>query len=393
MALAAPILCGVWGLAAMILIYPIFICLLIIPAFQNQAIYLNAFKMTWNQDLTVPEQFGFLRNQVTPFWLTTTDAKRILAWHILPLQLYLQHERELRNSPTGVVDEIMKTLSFRLLQEDPEAQLVLYFHGAAGTLGSGYRPLSYHAISAGSVKPLHIIAIDYRGFGMSEGKPSETGLFTDAMTLVDFLLEKVKIPSSRMVLFGQSLGTAVSIAVAKHLASQSPAILFSGMVLVAPFVDVETLTATYRIAGTIPILDPLARFPRLMNYLNSFILSKWNSKDNLKEFIRSVENREEGNARYHVSLIHAQDDYDIPFHHSELLFEHAVSATVQGNVTVEDIQKNIQGSRKMFGAGGSSSICESRYGSISLDILQYGLHDKIMGYPIVSRSIAKAFSG
>ncbi len=40
------------------------------------------------------------------------------------------------------------------------------------------------------------------------------------------------------------------------------------------FADVELLTATYRLAGTIPILGPVACFPGLLAYLNTFILQQ-----------------------------------------------------------------------------------------------------------------------
>jgi len=65
------------------------------------------------------------------------------------------------------------------------------------------------------------------------------------------------IPSSRILVFGQSMGTAVNIAISKHLALQSPPVIFASTVLVASSVDVATLVSTYRIAGTISIISPL----------------------------------------------------------------------------------------------------------------------------------------
>ena len=201
MAITASWVHGLYGLIVALSIYPLFISLLTIPAFQKQAVYLNAFKMTWGQDLTVPEEFGFMRRQVTPFWLTTSDGEKLLAWHILPLQLYLKNEAELQHESPGIAEDITKTLGFRLLKQNPNTKLVVYFHGAAGTLGSGYRPSSYHAISAASSEDLHIIAVDYRGFGMSSGKPSESGLLTDATCVVNFALNVLEVPHKRIVLF------------------------------------------------------------------------------------------------------------------------------------------------------------------------------------------------
>ncbi|CAF9920155.1 MAG: hypothetical protein GOMPHAMPRED_001993 [Gomphillus americanus] len=389
MAATKSLLHVVYGLVVALSIYPMFICLLTIPTIQQQVVYLNAFKMTWAKDLSVPEEFGFMRRQVMPFWLTTPDGERLLAWHILPLHFYLKNEAELQQESPGITEDITKTLGSQLLKQNPNTKLVVYFHGAAGTLGSGYRPSSYHAISAASPEDLHIIAIDYRGFGMSSGRPSESGLLIDAVCVINFALEVLELSSKQIVLFGQSLGTAVSIAAAEHFAAQDSPVLFSGLVLVAPYVNVETLTATYRIAGIIPILDPLARFPTIMRFLNTFITDKWASNDKIKSFIHKVQSLDNG--RFQISLIHGKDDYDIPFKHSEILFEHATNATAGMNERTQREWPEWQNSESVPDAAGYRLLQTSKHGSISLNILGFGLHDKIMGYPIVSRAIQRSF--
>jgi len=175
---------------------------------------------------------------------------------------------------------------------------------------------------AGAPDRIHTITIDYRGFGASNGVPSDAGLLADALTVADWIMQEAKISPSRIVIFGQSLGTAVGITLAQYLASMPDPVFFSGMVLVALFADVELLTATYRVAGIIPILDPLSHFPQLLSFFNSFILHKWVSKDKLADLIRIYEGRsEEGAApKYDVTIIHAEDDYDIPWTHSDRMF-------------------------------------------------------------------------
>lgn len=175
-----------YAVLAPLALYTAFIGLLAIPFIQNQVIYLNRVKLTWGQDVNVPEHWGFLHNQVTPFHLKASDGEKLHAWHILPPELYRRHERELVAEPSGIVPDVSARLGFKLLRDDPESRLVLYLHGAAGTLGSGHRPPSYRAISAGAQDKIHIVAIDYRGFGTSTGEPSEGGLLVDAMALVDW---------------------------------------------------------------------------------------------------------------------------------------------------------------------------------------------------------------
>ncbi|KAL8964608.1 MAG: hypothetical protein Q9183_004338, partial [Haloplaca sp. 2 TL-2023] len=165
--------------------------------------------MTWYKDLNVPESFGFLRNQVTPFRIKTPDnGGEVYAWHILPIELYRQHESTLLSEPSGRISEMSTRTAFRLLRDDPDALLVIHFHGAAGTVGSGYRVPNYRALSAGQPNRIHILSFDYRGFGYSKGTPSEHGLCSDAISVVDWAIGVAKIPPSRILIFGQSIGTA-----------------------------------------------------------------------------------------------------------------------------------------------------------------------------------------
>ncbi|KAF7556256.1 hypothetical protein G7Z17_g1531 [Cylindrodendrum hubeiense] len=365
----------VWAFVGSISLYLGFVSLLTIPFLQNQAIYLNSVTLTWFQDVTIPEQWGFLRNQVTPFTLQTPDGETLHAWHILPIGLYQKHEQQLLAEPSGIVPDIAQSLGFQLLRDDPDALLVLYFHGAAGTLGSGWRPPSYRAMHAASPDKIHTVAIDYRGFGSSTGFTSEEGLLTDAITLAEWAMKEAQIPPSRIVIFGQP----------------AHAFLRYGPGLVAPFVDVELLTATYRIAGMIPVLDPLAHFPPLLRFLHNFIVTKWPSKIKLAQFINRVEQLPAEESRYHITIIHAEDDYDIPWTHSEELFWHAVNATSPEGITYDELEKEKEETRLQLGAGGWLVNRESKKGSIREQIVKHGLHDKLMSYPVVSLAILRAF--
>lgn len=330
-------------------------------------------------------------NQVTPFKLKTSDEHILHAWHILPLNLYRQNEKKLLEEPSGLVPDITDRLGFKLLRDDPNSLLVLYLHGAAGTLASGFRPPSYRAISAGAPDRIHIVAIDYRGFGTSTGSPSESGLLTDATSLVDWATKEAGIPADRTVIWAQSIGTAVATSLVQHVAMRPDPVLFSGVVLVAPFADVKSLTATYRVAGTIPLLDPIAHFPRLLDYLNTFIRDKWPSKDRLAGFVRHCEDLPGDSNKYNIIIVHAEDDYDIPWSHSEQMFWHAVNASLPAGITYEDLEKEKVLSKVDLGAGGWAVEHRTTKGVIREEIAKHGLHDRIMGYPIVSMAVMRAF--
>ncbi|KAK0722687.1 abhydrolase domain-containing protein [Lasiosphaeria miniovina] len=381
-------------------LYLSFVALLTVPSLQDQVIYLHSVSLTWFRDLNAPEQFGFLPNQVTLFTLDTADGERLHAWHVLPPGLYHEHEAQLCAEPAGVVNgsAIARRLAFRLLRNDPDSLLVLYLHGAGGTLGSGWRPASYRAMSAASPRHIHTLAIDYRGFGASTGRPSEAGLLADALALARFAMHAAGIPPDRIVVFGHSLGTAVATALAHRLAHAAPSaisndkveglddespVFLAGMVLVAPFTSVEQLTATYRLAGVVPLLGPVAYyFPRAMAFLHACIRDKWPSADRLAEFIRAAKAQHLiDRPRYHVTMIHAQDDYDIPWTHAAAMFRHAA------NAMSDDMAP---GELDEFRSG---DVVEWRApaGVLRAVAPRFGLHDRIMAYPVVSLAVLRAF--
>lgn len=374
------------SLAVSVALYACLLGLLTTRTFQAHVVYLHKIQMTWFKNLDVPETFGFLHNQVTPFSIKTSGGHALYTWHILPVELYRRHELELLGEPTGFVSDIRSRLAFRLLQEDPEARLVIHLHGAAGTVGSGYRVPNYRALSAGQPHKIHVLTFDYRGFGRSSGQPSEHGLIQDAIDVVDWALNVADIPPNQIVIFGQSLGTAVGLAVSEHFALQSAPVVFAGTILVAPFVDVPTLVATYRVAGTIPILSPLAHFPRVFSYLQTFIKDKWLSNDRVAEYIRLNEANGE---KYRLTIIHAEDDYDIPFHHSQTLFWHAVNAAVPTGISYEELEREKEGSRVDMDAAGSVMEWRTEYGTIREEILKTGLHDVIMGYSVITMAVMR----
>src|SRR5271155_1343969 len=375
--------------AVLVGLYASLLGLLTTSFFQAHVVYLHKIQMTWFKDLDVPENFGFLRNQATPFSIKSSSGGTLYAWHILPIELYRQHELALIAESSGFVLDITSRFAFKLLRDDPDARLILHMHGAAGTVGSGYRVPNYRALSAGQPKKIHVLTFDYRGFGRSRGTPSERGLCLDAVAVVDWATKVAGIPPSRILIFGQSLGTAVSLAVSEHFALQSPPVVFAGTVLVAPFTDAPMLVATYRVAGTIPILSPLARFPLLFNYLSTFIQDKWLSKDRIAEYIRANEANGE---KYRLTVIHAEDDYDVPWHHTEVIFWHAVNATMPQGISYDELEEVKYKSKTDLGAAGSVMEWRTENGVIREEILKTGLHDVVMGYPVITMAVMRIFA-
>ncbi|MCJ1340128.1 hypothetical protein MMC09_005422 [Bachmanniomyces sp. S44760] len=379
------------SIAVIVALYAVLLGLLTTSTFQAHIVYLHRIQMTWYQDLNAPEIFGFLRNQVTPFYIQVSPGHELYAWHILPVELYRKHESDLITEPSGLVSDVTSRLAFELLRNDPDARLVIHLHGAAGTVASGQRIPNYRALSAGQPSKIHVLTFDYRGFGPSKGSsstPCEQSIIHDALAVVDWAITIADIPPSRILIFGQSLGTAVSLAISERFALRSPPVVFAGMILVAPFIDVATLVATYRLAGSIPILSPLVKIPFLFDYLRTFIRDEWLSKDRIARYIAFNEANGLG---YCLTLIHAEDDYDIPWQHTRVLFWHAVNAMVKGGIAYDDLEKVKSESRIILGAAGSVVEWRTEHGVVREEILKYGLHDFIMGYPVISTTVMRIF--
>lgn len=128
------------------------------------------------------------------------------------------------------------------------------------------------------------------------------------------------VPSNRIVIMGQSLGTAVTSGVAEHFALRG--IEFAGIVLIAGFSNVPDLLSSYSGAGFIPILSPLRPIPPLLRFFQSFIVDKWESANRLAEVVRLTQ------TRLRLILIHAKNDLEIPCHESDVLFKSAADATM-----------------------------------------------------------------
>lgn len=85
---------------------------------------------------------------------------------------------------------------------------------------------------------LSVFLFDYRGYGRSQGRPTEDGLYADALGAYDYLTRGRRIRPERLVVFGRSLGGAV----AGELAVQRPAM---GLVLESCFPSIEAVARYY----------------------------------------------------------------------------------------------------------------------------------------------------
>ena len=89
---------------------------------------------------------------------------------------------------------------------DPGAVTIVYFHGNGGNISNvGWLGESL------AKRGFSVLLFDYRGYGLSNGTAEdETDLYLDGEAAVSFLTREKRIASERIVLYGQSLGTAIA---------------------------------------------------------------------------------------------------------------------------------------------------------------------------------------
>jgi fermentation-respiration switch protein FrsA (DUF1100 family) len=160
---------------------------------------------------------------------------------------------------------------------------VLFCHGNAGNISHRLDSIQLlHSLG------LQVLIFDYRGYGQSEGRPSEDGTYRDVDAAWHYLLEVRGMPPGEIIIFGRSLGAAI----AADLASRTRP---SAVILESGFTSVPDMAA-----GIYPWLPA-----RLLSRY------RYDSLGKMAQITRPL------------LLVHSRQDEIIPFAHGERLFERA----------------------------------------------------------------------
>jgi fermentation-respiration switch protein FrsA (DUF1100 family) len=105
-----------------------------------------------------------------------------------------------------------KHISAWYIPAEKSRGVLLFCHGNAGNIADRLESiLIFHELR------LDVLLFDYRGYGTSEGSPNEKGTYLDAEAAWEYLVNEKNIPPEKIVLFGESLGSAIAAHVAlKH---------------------------------------------------------------------------------------------------------------------------------------------------------------------------------
>ncbi|CAN5846780.1 alpha/beta hydrolase [soil metagenome] len=97
------------------------------------------------------------------------------------------------------------------LPRDDSERWLVYFHGQGQDI-SHYLSVTTQLAGLG----FNVLTLDYRGYGRSDGVPSEAGLYADASASYDYLLAR-DVPPENIGLYGYSLGTGVAVDLASQV--------------------------------------------------------------------------------------------------------------------------------------------------------------------------------
>lgn len=111
---------------------------------------------------------------------------------------------------------------------------LIFFHGNAGNVGARLPNIEI------LVKHLktNVLILAYRGYGDSEGKPSEEGLKLDAEATLEYALNDAEIDNDRIFVFGRSLGASVAARLGSQKSNQLQGIILeNGFTSISDMVD------------------------------------------------------------------------------------------------------------------------------------------------------------
>lgn len=183
------------------------------------------------------------------------------------------------------------TLSSWYAEGDAGRPVIVYFHGNAGHIGSrGHKVRPF--LDAG----FGVLLVGYRGYGGNPGNPTEAGLYTDARDALDWLDKKTS--NRPIVLYGESLGTAIATTMAAERAVAGKTV--QALILEAPFTSVTDAAQHH--------------YP--------YVPVKWLLKDHFEQASRIDD------VSAPVLVLHGEKDQTMPIRFGKGLFEQAVMPKV-----------------------------------------------------------------
>jgi len=232
-----------WG--SIVIATVIALAILLLFSAQRAMIY-PSFVMDSRKTVDKPSKYNFQKWE--EIWLKSSDGVKLHAYWI-PYH-----------------DQNNKDLQW-------EVPTVLCLHANAGNMGHRL-PLMKYLISHA---PSNVMMLSYRGYGLSEGNPSEKGLMKDSQAALDWILRRnrknapSKFANKDIILYGQSIGGAVAIDLASRNIGKIKAFIVENTFL--------------SLTKLVPRLIPLGGLGFILAKIA--LLDHWNTEDRLKQMMQN----------------------------------------------------------------------------------------------------------
>ncbi|KAF8686306.1 Serine aminopeptidase, S33 [Rhizoctonia solani] len=200
---------------------------------QNSLIYPSNVPEGSRTNVATPADYGLPYSDLT---FTTPDNVKIRAYLLVQRKILLSADGSLG---TAEVDNQGDDADFARSRPT-----VLFLHANAGNMGHRV-PLAkvfYYKMRC------NVLMLSYRGYGLSEGQPSEKGLKLDAQTAFDYIVNHAILGRTRIILYGQSIGGAVAFYLANANAKSIAALIVENTFMTLPSL----------IPTVLPVAAPLA---------------------------------------------------------------------------------------------------------------------------------------
>nr|XP_043624716.1 alpha/beta hydrolase domain-containing protein WAV2 [Erigeron canadensis] len=205
----------------------------LLVAFQEKLVYVPVLPGLTKSYPITPARLRMIYEDV---WLTSSDGIRLHSWFIK-------------------------------FSSDCTGPTILFFQENAGNIA---HRLEMVQIMLQNLR-CNIFMLSYRGYGASDGYPSQQGITRDAQAALDHLSQRTDIDTSQIVVFGRSLGGAVGAVVAKNNPDKVAALILE-----------NTFTSILDMAGVLlPFLKyfiggSISKGPKILNIV---VRSPWNTLD------------------------------------------------------------------------------------------------------------------
>ncbi|XP_042001345.1 alpha/beta hydrolase domain-containing protein WAV2-like [Salvia splendens] len=243
----------------------------LLVAFQEKLVYVPVLPGLTKSYPITPARLRLLYEDV---WLTSSDGVRLHAWFIK-------------------------------LSADCKGPTILFFQENAGNIA---HRLEMVRIMLQRLQ-CNVFMLSYRGYGASDGFPSQQGITKDAQAALNHLVQRVDIDTSRIVVFGRSLGGAVGTVLVRNNPDKVAALILE-----------NTFTSILDMAGVLlPFLKWFigkggSKGPKVLNFL---VRSPWSTVDVI------------GEVKQPILLLSGLQDEMVPPAHMEMLYAKAAARNQQ----------------------------------------------------------------